>query len=225
VTARRAADRVVRARLGPRWRSYIVNVSAKACNAEWHRGERRLIGATIGARAGSERAGRYLGDVVWARLPRPRAQPGEREELFGGGLESFFAEVGGQRSPVSRSPTQMRIDLEENRPEEVYRVELVGHHRCSMTEPVGRRLEERLELGSTRPLGRNPPVHREEESRAELHQRAAGLLSHPDAVGVGGDPREADASGRELDEEQDVEALQKSVPTVRKSHSRMLLAC
>jgi hypothetical protein len=62
-------------------------------------------------------------------------------------------------------------------------------------------------------------------SRAELHQQVARLPSHPDAVGVGGDPREADASARELDKEQDVEALQKSVSTVRKSHSRMLAAC
>src|SRR6266542_2361140 len=42
----------------------------------------------------------------------------------------------------------------------------------------------------------------------ELHQQVARLLGDPAAVRVGGDPREPDASGRELDEEQDIEAPQ-----------------
>src|SRR4051794_32470977 len=42
----------------------------------------------------------------------------------------------------------------------------------------------------------------------ELHQQVARLLGYPAAVRVGGDPGEAHAAGRELDEEQDVEALQ-----------------
>src|SRR5262249_12417614 len=41
----------------------------------------------------------------------------------------------------------------------------------------------------------------------ELHQQVARLLSHPAAVGVGRDPGEVDAACRELDEEEDVEAL------------------
>ena len=59
----------------------------------------------------------------------------------------------------------------------------------------------------------------------ELHQQVACLLGHPAAVRVGGDPGQLDAAGRQLDEEQDVETLRKSVSTVRKSHSRMLAAC
>src|SRR6266540_520522 len=42
----------------------------------------------------------------------------------------------------------------------------------------------------------------------ELHQQVARLLSNPAAVGVGRDPGEVDAAGPELDEEQNVEALQ-----------------
>src|SRR5262245_28489965 len=42
----------------------------------------------------------------------------------------------------------------------------------------------------------------------ELHQQVARLLSHPAAVGVGRDPRQVDAAGRKLDEEQGVEPLE-----------------
>src|SRR6266536_5850352 len=42
----------------------------------------------------------------------------------------------------------------------------------------------------------------------ELHQQVARLLRHPAAVRIGRDPGEVDATGRELDEEQDVEALE-----------------
>jgi hypothetical protein len=42
----------------------------------------------------------------------------------------------------------------------------------------------------------------------ELHQQVARLLSHAAAVGVGRDLGEVDAAGRELDEEEDVEALE-----------------
>src|SRR5215212_2968800 len=42
----------------------------------------------------------------------------------------------------------------------------------------------------------------------ELHQQVACLLGHPAAVRASRDPGEVDASGRELDEEQDVEAFE-----------------
>jgi hypothetical protein len=41
----------------------------------------------------------------------------------------------------------------------------------------------------------------------ESHQQVARLLGHPRPVRVGRDPREPNAPGRELDEEQDVEPL------------------
>src|SRR5262245_30126208 len=41
----------------------------------------------------------------------------------------------------------------------------------------------------------------------ELHQQVACLLGHPAAVRVGRDPGQVDAPRRQLDEEQDVEAL------------------
>jgi hypothetical protein len=43
---------------------------------------------------------------------------------------------------------------------------------------------------------------------AEFHEQVAGLLGHPAAVGVGGDPGEVNAPARQLDEEQDIETLQ-----------------
>jgi len=53
----------------------------------------------------------------------------------------------------------------------------------------------------------------DEEPRAgsfvlELHREVACLLGRPAAVGIRGDPGEMHAASRELDEEQDVEALQ-----------------
>src|SRR5438105_3021207 len=42
----------------------------------------------------------------------------------------------------------------------------------------------------------------------ELHQQVARLLGYPATVRVGRDPREADASGCQLDDEQNVEAPQ-----------------
>jgi hypothetical protein len=42
----------------------------------------------------------------------------------------------------------------------------------------------------------------------EMHQQVACLLGHPAAVGVGRDPGQAHSAGRQLDEEEDVEALQ-----------------
>jgi hypothetical protein len=69
-------------------------------------------------------------------LLRPRTQPGEREELFGAGLQGFLAEVGIPGVAGEPKLTQMHVDLEEmNRRAEAYRVDFVGHHRCSMTEP------------------------------------------------------------------------------------------
>src|SRR5215211_1058483 len=42
----------------------------------------------------------------------------------------------------------------------------------------------------------------------EVHQQVAHLLGHPAAVRVGRDPGQVDAPSRQLDEEQNVEALQ-----------------
>src|SRR6266508_1170821 len=42
----------------------------------------------------------------------------------------------------------------------------------------------------------------------ERHHQVARLLGYPMTVGIGGDPSEANASGRKLDEKQNVEALQ-----------------
>ena len=53
--------------------------------------------------------------------------------------------------------------------------------------------------------------------------RACWVTQRP--VRVRRDPRQMDAPGRELDEEQDIEPLQEKRATVRKSHSRMLTAC
>src|SRR6266511_3060953 len=43
---------------------------------------------------------------------------------------------------------------------------------------------------------------------AKLHQEVACLLGHPAAVRIGRDPGQVDAPARQLDEEQDIEALQ-----------------
>src|SRR6266540_1130551 len=42
----------------------------------------------------------------------------------------------------------------------------------------------------------------------ERHHQVARLLGYPMTVGIGGDPSKANASGRKLDEKQNVEALQ-----------------
>jgi hypothetical protein len=42
----------------------------------------------------------------------------------------------------------------------------------------------------------------------ELHQQVARLLSHPATIRIGGDAGNSDAASRQLDEEQDVKALQ-----------------
>jgi hypothetical protein len=43
---------------------------------------------------------------------------------------------------------------------------------------------------------------------AEAHELIAGLLGHPGAGGMGGDPGDADAAGAVLDHDQDVEAAE-----------------
>jgi hypothetical protein len=42
----------------------------------------------------------------------------------------------------------------------------------------------------------------------EVHQQVAGLLGHPRACGVGGDPGQVYAPGAVLDEEQRIQAAQ-----------------
>lgn len=56
----------------------------------------------------------------------------------------------------------------------------------------------------------------------KLRLRACRVVQSPSVGRAAGQP---ETSGGVLDEEQDVEAVEDSVSTVKKSHSRMLTAC
>ena len=98
----------------PRANAWRANDGSRRHEGRWTRKQRRVVrrcrvlGATrrrVGGGAVVAGAWAAVALVAAVALLRPRAQPGKREELFGG-LEGFFAESASQRSPVRRSPSR-----------------------------------------------------------------------------------------------------------------------
>jgi hypothetical protein len=80
------------------------------------------------------------------------------------------------------------------------------HRRLDDADAFG--AEDLVELAAELAIAITDQKPRTDALVVELHHQVARLLGHPAAVRVGSDPREADASGLELDEEQDIEAPQ-----------------
>src|SRR5262249_35007482 len=80
------------------------------------------------------------------------------------------------------------------------------HRRFDHADAFG--AEDLVELAGELPIPVTNDKPRPDILIVELHQQVARLLSNPAAVGVSRDPGEVDTAGRELDEEEDVEALE-----------------
>ena len=79
------------------------------------------------------------------------------------------------------------------------------HRRLDHPDALG--AEDLVELAAEPAVTVTNEKQRPDALVVELHQQVARLPAHPASVGVGGDPGQADAASRQLDEEQDVEAL------------------